>query len=258
MVAQNNPPCHNPGSVPVAVVMAGIRSLLVGFGGRYEPTPRFRHTSSRTRSKVLVHGGVTKDFSEETKRRLPLEVEVFDPYAEVWQKKKVNGEAPSPGVYTVASASVDDDLFTFGGYDGSTWYNSLHLLKDVSQWFTLCPQTKEAGSPMPKRGAQMVAFGDNLAVFGGHGIPHGPIQPGLSFIRDTRYSDGRGWTNEFHTYNRIDGMCTHTCRCMKMKWMSSFTTLYVVHIHVFCILTSDKNNSWLVTRKCLSRHYWYY
>ena len=204
--------------------MAGIRSLF-GFGGRYEPMPRFRHTSSRTRSKVLVHNGVTKNISEENKRRLPSVVEVFDPYTELWQQKEVTGETPSPGVHTVASASVDDDLFTFGGYDGNTWYNSLHLLKDVSQWFALRPQNKEAESPMPKRGAQMVAFGDNLAVFGGYGIPHGPIQPGSLFIRDYRYSDGRGWTNEFHVYNRTDGKCIHTCTGMKMMWMSSFTTI---------------------------------
>ena len=41
------PPCHgfNPSS-------------------KYEPLPRFRHISSRVGSKVVVQGGLTKDFSK--------------------------------------------------------------------------------------------------------------------------------------------------------------------------------------------------
>ena len=42
---------------------------------------------------------------------------------------------------------------------------------------------------------------DKLAVIGGYGIPTGPTQPGSSFIRSTRYTDGRGWTNEIHVFN---------------------------------------------------------
>ena len=61
---------------------------------------------------------------------------------------------------------------------------------------------------MAKDGAGMVAFSDNLAVFGGYGIPHGPTQPGSSFIGDTGYTDGGGWTNELHVYNLKDGMYT--------------------------------------------------
>ena len=127
---------------------------------------------------------------------------------EVWQQKAVTGEAPAPGVYSAASASVDDDLFTFGGVDGSRCYNSLHRLKHATQWFELCPQSGRAESPMAKSGAGMVAFGNNLAVVGGYGIPHGPSQPGLSFIRNTGRTDGVGWTNEFHVYNLKDGMYT--------------------------------------------------
>ena len=189
--------------------MAGILSL---FGRRYdEPMPRICHTSCQTGSKALVHGGRTKDYSEKTKQRLSSVVESFDAYTELWEQKEVTGEAPAPGVYSAASASVDDDLFTFGGWDGSRRYNTLHRLKGTSQWIELCPQNKSPESPMAKGGAGMVAFSDNLAVVGGSGIPHGPTQPGSSFIKDARYTDGRGWTNEFHIYNLKDGMY-YTCR----------------------------------------------
>ena len=207
------------------IVMAGI---LSPFGRRHEPMPRIHHTACQTGSKTLVHGGRTRDFSENTKRRLASVVEVFDAYTEVWQQKEVTGEAPVPGVYAAASASVDDDLFTFSGYDGSRRYKSLHRLKHAAQWVELCPQNNRAESPMAKYGAGMVAFGNNLAVFGGYGIPDGPLQPGSSFIKDT---DGSGWTNELHMYDVKDGMYTCT------KWWifeSLFSVLVLPHYNSMC------------------------
>ena len=187
------------------IVMAGILSL---FGRRHEPMPRIWHTACQTGSKTLVHGGRTRDFSKNTKRRLARVVEVFDGYTEVWQQKAVTGKAPAPGVYLVASASVDDDLFTFGGFDSSRRYNTLHVLKRATQWIELCPQNGRFESPMAKSGAGMAAFGNNLAVFGGYGVPHGPTQRGSSFIKSAG-GDG-GWTNEFHIYIIEDGMYTGT------------------------------------------------
>ena len=184
--------------------MAGILSLS---GRRHEPMPRACHTACQTGSKTLVHGGLTRDFSEKTKRRLACVVELFDSYTESWQQEAVTGEAPAPGVYGAAGASVDDDLFTFGGWDGSRDYNALHLLKHATQWIQLCPQNDRAESPMAKTGAGMVAFDNNLAVFGGYGVPDGPTQPGSSFIK---VAGDRGWTNEFHIYNLEDGMYTST------------------------------------------------
>ena len=182
--------------------MAGILSLS---GRRYEPMPRMGHTACQTGSKTLVHGGRTRDFSENTKRRLACVVELYDSHTEVWQQKEVTGEAPVPGVYSAASASVSDDLFTFGGFDGSRFYNTLYRLKQATRWVELCPQNDRAESPMAKTGAGMVAFRNNLAVFGGYGIPHGPTQPGSSFIKSV---GDEGWTNEFHIYNLEDGMYT--------------------------------------------------
>ena len=32
-------------------------------------------------------------------------------------------------------------------------------------------------------------------------IPSGPTQPGAEFIKDSRFTDGRGWTNELHVFD---------------------------------------------------------
>ena len=183
-------------------------------------------------SKVLVHGGRSEDYSENTKQRLTFVVELFDRCSKSWQQKEVTGPAPAPGVYGAASASVDDDLFTFGGQDDSVVYNTLHRLKNSSQWIELCPLNQNPESPMAKIGAGVVAISENIAVMGGYGVPHGPTQPGSSFTGDTRLrSDGAGWTNEFHMYNLKDGM--YICKIEFHR--SSFTRLQLYSI-ISCIL----------------------
>ena len=50
----------------------------------------------------------------------------------------------------------------------------------------------------------MIAFGNSLGVFGGYGVPRGPMEP-QSFVTDTDFKDGSGVTNEFHIYNLSEG-----------------------------------------------------
>ena len=188
--------------------MAALLSLF-GRGAttaKYEPMPRFAHVSQSVGSKVLVRGGWTKDFSEKSRQHLSSVVELFDPYSELWEQKQVEGDIPSPGTYNEASASVNNDFFTYGGGVIGKYLNALRKLDTKTlRWRQLSPENAE-GAPMPKAGCGMVAFGDSLGVFGGHGIPRGPTQPG-SFIKNTRFTDGSGWTNEFDLYNLTDSMC---------------------------------------------------
>ena len=39
-----------------------------------------------------------------------------------------------------------------------------------------------------------------LIIAAGRGIPSGDIQPGSRFVKNTAFSDGRGYTNELHKY----------------------------------------------------------
>ena len=170
---------------------------------KYEPLPRFWHISCGVGSKVLVQGGRTKDFSEKSRQHLSSVVEIFDPYSELWEQRQVTGDAPSPGTYYATSASLNDDLYSFGGFDGRQDFNTLHRLDTEKLcWSQVSPQNAD-GAPMPKDGCGMIAFGNSLGVFGGYGVPQGPTEP-QSFIKDIRFTD-IGWTNEFHIYNLSKG-----------------------------------------------------
>ena len=90
--------------------------------GKYEPLPRYLHSSGLVGGKVLTYSGYIQDSSEASKRRLVAVVEEFDPHTELWQQKNVTGQTPAPGMHLAASVAVKDDLFMFGGYDDSRWY----------------------------------------------------------------------------------------------------------------------------------------
>ena len=170
----------------------------------YEPLPRYDHISGRVGSLIVVQGGWTNDFSEESKQHLSSVVEIFDPYSESWEQRQVGGNAPSPGTHDAAGASLHDDLFSFGGFDGRDFFNTVHRLDTETWcWSQVSPRNAD-GAPMPKYGCGMIAFRNSLAVFGGYGVPQGPTEP-QSFIKRTKFTDSRGWTNEFHIYNPSEG-----------------------------------------------------
>ena len=179
-------------------------SKLTGSSPKYEPLPRFHHIYSRVGSKVVVQGGRTKDFSEKSRQRLSSVVEIFDPYSESWEQRPVTGDAPTHRTYEAACASLHDDLFSFGGYDGSQYFNTLRRLDTEKLcWSQVSPQNAN-GAPMPKTGCGIIALGSGLGVFGGFGVPRGPTEP-QSFIQHTGDTDGNGWTNKFHIYNLSQG-----------------------------------------------------
>ena len=151
-----------------------------------------------------MQGGRTKDFSERSKRLLTAVVEIFDPFSETWEQRQVEGDAPSPGTLAAGSASLSDNLFLFGGNDETVFLNTVHKLDTKTWcWYELSPQNSD-GAPIPKWGCGMIAFGNSLGVFGGYGVPRGPMEP-QSFVADTDFKDGSGVTNEFHIYHLSEG-----------------------------------------------------
>ena len=198
------PPPKNFADAP-SFSSVNMLSKLFSRPANYKPLARFDYISGRVGSKIVVRGGRTEDFSEKSKQHLSSVVEIFDPYSESWEQRQVEGNVPSPGTYGAASASLHDDLFSFGGTDGGDlFFNTIHRLDTKTWcWSQVSPQNAD-GAPMPKSGCGMIAFRNSLVVFGGYGVPQGPTEP-QSFIMDTEYADGSGWTNEFHTYNLSEG-----------------------------------------------------
>ena len=161
---------------------------------------------------MFLSGGRTRDFHKD-KSSLLSTVQCFDVYAETWRERPVEG-APPPGIYNGASASSGQCLYIFGGLYGSAWHNSLHQLDTSSatlNWTQLSTPDSSSG-PMKKSRCGMIAYGNHLVVFGGYGYPScGPTQPGAEFVKDDRYTDGRGWSNELHVFDVMEGEHEAVC-----------------------------------------------
>ena len=144
-------------------------------------------------------GGRTNDFRKE-KSELTSSVHSFDPYLEFWDVKKSSG-VPPPGLYGGACASAGHYVYLYGGTDGSRHQSSLHQL-DTKSW--TWKQLSSAG-PIRKMRCGMVVCESKLVLLGGYGFPSGPTQPGAEFIKNSRFTDCRGWTNEVHIFDLKEG-----------------------------------------------------
>jgi len=181
--------------------MASIQS------SQYQPSPRKWHYAGQIGGKTYLWGGLTQDFHQGGKDILWSTVNVFDPYLETWKEQHTTG-VPPRGIHLGASTSHEMLLYSFAGSDGEHRQNSLHVLDtNMLVWKELDHRCKNG--PMTKTGCGMVFFGSHyLATIGGHGIPTQPLQHGATFIKNPIYTDGRGWTDEFHVFDITEGKKT--------------------------------------------------
>ena len=148
-------------------------------------------------------------------------VQVYDPLTEQWTSGQTTGTVP-PGLCNGGCTSIGNDLYCFGGYDGSSQFNELHKLNLESLQWSLVHESSEF--PMCKAGCSLVAVDEGtLACFGGYGS--GPTQPGSTFTRDSQSTKGYGWTNELYLFNLKKGTCTH-------RNLSSHTTDYISRLTI--------------------------
>ena len=171
----------------------------------YEPCPRFWHHAAPIGDRLFLWGGQTEEFTETSRRKLASVVEIYDPYLEAWQQKATTG-TPPPGLFHGGCAAVHESLLWYGGHDGKSHFGTLHQLNTTTfNWEELHQSTPQG--PMAKSNCGLASFhGNKAALFGGYGIPTGPTQPGSTFTRNTRFTDGRGWTNEFHLFDLQESM----------------------------------------------------
>ena len=126
-------------------------------------------------------------------------IAVYDSSTELWSLLPTTGPLP-PGERGGCSVCVGRFLYTFGGYDGSSYVNDMSKLDlDTLQW----TKVQTSGSqPMKKAVCGLVRVNERtLCCIGGYGI-EGPTQPGSTF---TRHTNGHGWTNEFQFFDVENG-----------------------------------------------------
>ena len=120
-------------------------------------------------------------------------------------------------------------MYVYGGHIQNRIYADILSYLDLNKltWSEISAGT--AGGPMKKNACGMVHFhGNKLAVIGGFGVPTGPIQPGSTFIRNTRFSDGSGWTNEIHVFSISQGT-TMSCTLMAILHINESQNLINCH-----------------------------
>ena len=110
---------------------------------------------------------------------------IFNPTNEEWTLQPTTG-TPPPGLEDGGCASIGNDLYCFGGYNGSSRFNDLHKLNlETFQWSKVHPRNDRTNWPVPKSGCGFVAINQTLCCFGG-------------------YTGGK-MRNEFHLYDVQEG-----------------------------------------------------
>ena len=181
----------------------------------------------------MVFAGRTDDFLK-SKEELSSTVEVFDQYVEQWRVLKTTGSPPK-GLYGGACCSTPNgDLYIYGGYDGSDprYHGGLYKLAMSSQeleWSQLSVESDPNG-PMRKSGCGMVCFDNKkLAVIGGKGIPHGPPQPGSTFITKARLTLMEEGTPTKFISMILKNVSSLKLYCMESKKKHVVKYYYVYH-----------------------------
>ncbi len=140
---------------------------------------------------------------------------VYECSIEQWCFKPTTGPA-HPGLYAGCSVCVGRCLYTFGGWDRSTYFNDLSKLDlDTLQW----SKVQTTGSqPIRKEGCGLVSVDERtLCCIGGYGI--GPTQPGSTL----------------GSLMEVDGQMRFISLICKMVQLCSFrlcTPFIVIHFQV--------------------------
>lgn len=164
-----------------------------------EPSARSAFFSSPVGGKVYLWGGYNQDLLSKkiSLKEFTESVYSFDPYQEIWTSLSPTGPPPA-GTSNGACTSTDHHIYTYGGWDRDGTDGCLHSLNaETLAWNKLA-----SNGPMKKNNCGMIAYDNQLLLFGGYGVPSGPTQPGSAFVRDV--SD-HGWTNELHTFDLSKG-----------------------------------------------------
>uniref|UniRef100_A0A0V0HMV7 Putative ovule protein n=1 Tax=Solanum chacoense TaxID=4108 RepID=A0A0V0HMV7_SOLCH len=135
------------------------RVAVHGGGG---PGKKWGHTCSAVLGGRLLYvfGGFGDD------NRHTNKVHVFDTVNRIWSEPATKGALPSPRDSHSCTA-VGDNLFVFGGTNGTHSLNDLYIL-DTSSNTWIAPSLR-GDPPNPREGHSAALIGKRLFIFGGCG-----------------------------------------------------------------------------------------
>ena len=96
---------------------------------------------------------------------------------------------------------------------GMVAFTIMHCIVSIQRHSSGRNSTREISTnqPMPKSACGIAAYYNkalgitNLAVFAGYGRLNNGTKAKERFVPHDKFSDGRGWTNEFHLFNLKNG-----------------------------------------------------
>lgn len=126
------------------------------------PGKRWGHTCNAIKGGrfLYIFGGYGKDNCQTN------QVHVFDTATQVWSQPVIKGTPPTPRD-SHSCTTVGDNLYVFGGTDGTNPLRDLHIL-DTSSNTWISPSVRGDG-PEPREGHSAALVGKRLFIFGGCG-----------------------------------------------------------------------------------------
>ncbi|GAB2270150.1 hypothetical protein Dimus_005058 [Dionaea muscipula] len=191
----------------VKVPEAAAAMEVMGGGA---PGKRWGHTCNAIRGGRLLYvfGGYGK-FNCHTNQ-----VHVFDTVTKTWSHLSTKGTLPTPRDSHTCT-TVGDNLYVFGGTDGSNPLNDLHILDTTSStWISPSPR---GDAPEAREGHGAALVGKQLFIFGGCG-------KSLDKTREVYYNNLYTLNIETFVWQRVKTSGTppaardsHTCSSWKNK-----------------------------------------
>ena len=176
-----------------------------------EPEPRWHACGTAILNRLFVYRGFQQSFRGLRTFPQISHVKIFDVNTTKWTEMATTGTNP-PALWASACTNIGSNLYSFGGRTGPSYTNALHELETTTMHWKQLQQLNPSEGPMRKSSCGMIATSSNtLCVVGGFGLPTGSLQAGSRFIKEPQYTDGRGYTNEVHSYSLTTGTYLSPC-----------------------------------------------
>uniref|UniRef100_K7KW81 Attractin/MKLN-like beta-propeller domain-containing protein n=1 Tax=Glycine max TaxID=3847 RepID=K7KW81_SOYBN len=181
-----------------------------GIGREEGPGKRWGHTCNAVKDGRLLYlfGGYGK-FNCQTNQ-----VHVFDTLKQSWSEPAIKGPPPTPRD-SHSCTVIGDNLFVFGGTDGTKLLNDLQILDTSSNTWVF--PTVRGEAPDAREGHDAALVGKRLFVFGGCG-------KSADNINEVYYNDLYILNTELFVWNRATTSGTppsprdgHTCSSWRNK-----------------------------------------